>query len=186
MPSLFHNLDKMNQICFKKKSLIFLFESKNMPKYKQRVSVPTDFVGAMIESNLTEGHNVGVFVSNPADYRIKPKAPFVILFYRALLSVIIEKKLTTTDLKVILTVLDFVKQGNVVSLTHQDVAIQAKLVRQQVTNSLRKLVDAEVLIKSKGGSLFLNPNLISKENLKDMKATEAYQIASDKKLAVAF
>lgn len=157
-----------------------------MPKYKKDASIPTQHIGSMIEHDQNLGQSVSVFVSDPTEYRVKPREPFVLLFYKSLLSVIIQKKLTTTDLKTILTVLDFVSQGNVVNLTHKDVATKAGLVRQQVTASLRKLVDAEILIKSDGGSLFLNPNLIAKENLKDMKATEAYKIAATKTPARAF
>jgi hypothetical protein len=107
-----------------------------MGKYKKEADVPTSVVGSMMETSMEQGQSVAVVIHDPKDFRIKPNEPFVILFYRSLLSVIVDKKLTTTDLKVILTVLDFVSQGNVVSLTHQDVADKAKLVRQQVTNSL--------------------------------------------------
>ena len=179
-------LDKAQQICFKKKSNKFLFERKSMPKFKKSASIPTQHASDFIDHEQTNGQTVSLYVSDPAEYRVKPKEPFVLLFYRSLLSVIVDKKLTTTDLKVILTVLDFVSQGNVVSLTHQDVANKAKLVRQQVTNSLRKLVGAEILLKSEGGSLLLNPNLIAKENLKEMKATEAYQLAARKTPKLAF
>jgi Firmicute plasmid replication protein (RepL) len=157
-----------------------------MGKYKKETTVPTSLVGAMMDSNMEQGQSVAVVIHDPKDFRIKPNEPFVILFYRSLLSVIVDKKLTTTDLKVILTVLDFVSQGNVVSLTHQDVADKAKLVRQQVTNSLSKLVNAGVLVKSEGGSLFLNPHLIAKENLKEIKGTEAYKVGAKKSQKFAF
>lgn len=157
-----------------------------MPRFKKDVSIPTRHASNFIDNQQNMGQNVSLFVSDPTAYRVKPKEPFVLLFYRSLLTVIVEKKLTTTDLKVILTVLDFVSQGNVVSLTHQDVATKAKLVRQQVTNSLKKLACAEILLKSEGGSLFLNPNLIAKENLKEMKATEAYKLAAHKTPKLAF
>ncbi|MDI9331549.1 MAG: replication/maintenance protein RepL [Alphaproteobacteria bacterium] len=179
-------LDKAQRICFKKKSNTFHFERKFMSKFKKSASVPTEHASSFIDNEQSNGQTVSLYVSDPSEYRVKPKEPFVLLFYRSLLSVIVDKKLTTTDLKVILTVLDFVSQGNVVSLTHQDVANKAKLVRQQVTNSLRKLVGAEILLKTEGGSLLLNPNLIAKENLKEMKATEAYKLAAHKTPKLAF
>lgn len=157
-----------------------------MGRYKKGGQCPTDLAGSMIEDSMAQGQSVAVVIHDPKDFRIKPNEPFVILFYRSLLSVIVDKKLTTTDLKVILTVLDFVSQGNVVSLTHQDVAMKAKLVRQQVTNSLGKLVNAGVLVKSDSGSLFLNPHLIAKENLKEIKGTEAYKVGGKKTKQLAF
>jgi len=157
-----------------------------MPKAKKSTEVPTQFASDMIQAEQDHGNRVSVYVSDPSDYRIKPREPFVMLFYKSLLSVIIEKNLTTTDLKTILAVLDFVSFGNVVSLTHQDVAKKSGLVRQQVTRSLHKLVIAEVLLKSDGGSLFLNPHLIAKENLKDMKGTEAYVLGKEKTKKLSF
>jgi hypothetical protein len=48
------------------------------------------------------------------------------------------------------------------------------------------LVNAGVLVKSEGGSLFLNPHLIAKENLKEIKGTEAYKVGAKKSQKLAF
>ncbi len=138
----------------------------------EKAIIPVGFASEFIEEKINFGESVAIL--SGAKKKAKTNEPFAIVFYRALLEKITELKLSNTDLKTLLAILDFVSAGNVVSLTHEDVAKKAKINRPQATNSIKKLLKAELLMKNESGSLFLNPLFISKTNLEAMKKSEAY------------
>lgn len=127
----------------------------------------------VIQKEASNTDNISVFIGKGT---LKTTQPFAILFYRSLLNGLILSKLTLTDVKVLLVVLDFVSTGNVIHLTHQEVADRLSILRQQVSKSFKNLLEAEVLVESASKSLFLNPTLISKESLRSAKETEGYAI----------
>lgn len=110
----------------------------------------------------------------------KTKEPFVILFYQTFIRLIVNEKLTLTDLKVMLTILDFVSVGNVVHLTHQDIAEKMEIKRPQVSKAIKNLLTANLLIQSPNKSLFVNPTIMCKESLRSAKESQAYQLAASK------
>ena len=110
----------------------------------------------------------------------KTNEPFVILFYQSFIRLVVNQQLTLTDLKVMLAILDFVSLGNVVHLTHQEIAERIEIHRPQVSRSIQRLLAAELLIQSPAGSLFVNPTIMSKESLRSVKESTAYQIVADR------
>ena len=60
----------------------------------------------------------------------KTNEPFVILFYQSFIRLVVNQQLTLTDLKVMLAILDFVSLGNVVHLTHQEIAERIEILRR--------------------------------------------------------
>jgi hypothetical protein len=110
----------------------------------------------------------------------KTNEPFVILFYQSFIRLVVNQQLAVTDLKVMLGILDFVSRGNIVHLTHQEIAEHVQLQRPQVSKSIKRLLAAELLIQSTAGSLFVNPTIMSKESLRSVKESTAYQIVADR------
>jgi hypothetical protein len=124
-------------------------------------------------SGDTNNKDINVFIGKGT---LRTNEPFVILFYKSLLDGLLTSALTLTDIKVLLCVLDFVSVGNVVHLTHEEVAQAINIKRQQVSKSFKTLIAHEFLIKSGKKSLFLNPTVVSKESLREAKESEAYRL----------
>lgn len=143
---------------------------------KQRTTVDN------VKQAVSQVKNIGdkevtVFVGKGT---AKTNEPFVILFYQSFIRLVVNQQLTLTDLKVMLGILDFVSLGNIVHLTHQENAERIQVHRPQVSRSIQRLLAAELLIQSTAGSLFVNPTIMSKESLRSVKESTAYQIVADR------
>lgn len=137
-----------------------------------------EVVGEQLEKQKKEGHGnqeVKVIVGKRAT--AKTKAPYAILFYKNLLNYLLNGRVSNTDIKVILCILDFVGKGNVVSLVHAEIGGILGMKRQQVSRSIKNLTECDFLLKSEKGSLFINPKLMVRENLHDIKESFAYEVA---------
>ena len=99
------------------------------------------------------------------------------MFYKNLLNYLLNGRVSNTDIKVILCILDFVGKGNVVSLVHAEIGGILGMKRQQVSRSIKNLTECDFLLKSEKGSLFINPKLMVRENLHDIKESFAYEVA---------
>lgn len=129
----------------------------------------------IIEAEASNKDNISVFIGKGT---LKTTQPFAILFYKALLDGLMISKLTLTDVKVLMSILDFVSAGNVIHLTHQEIATRLNIKRQQVSKSFMNLLASEFLIQSGNKSLFLNPTIICKESLRSVKESTSYSIVA--------
>lgn len=130
-------------------------------------------VSDLIES-MDENHSLNIFKSKN---RVKPNEPFAIVFPRSI-RMTLEDNITITDLKVLLTVMEFVSYGNVINLTQQTIANEANLTKQQVSRSFKTLENKGYFYTSKD-SLFLNPNFVCKGDLSKMKKSDAYKVVRE-------
>lgn len=104
---------------------------------------------------------------------IKAKNPFVIMFidnYDILLDICGKE-----ELKIVNYLMKVMNYGNLISISNKDIAEQTKINPANVSRALRKLRDKKVISKTKNGSMFINPHIFSKGNLKDIKAMETYE-----------
>ena len=131
-----------------------------------------DFLGG---ENL-ENKNITVFVGKGT---MKTNSDFVIMFYQNVLSDILASKLTLTDVKVLLGVLNHVGRGNVVNLTQNQIASEVGLTQPQVSKSWKKLISSNIFLQNEHGSVFLNPLYIAKQSLRSVKKSEAYDLAKN-------
>ena len=121
---------------------------------------------------LDENANLNIIKSK---MKAKPNNEFIMMFNKGLLETAIKHRLTTTDYKVLLAVLNYVSYGNVINLTQQTIADDLEITRPQVNVSYGKLIKAKIFYKEKG-SLFLNPNYLVKGDLYKSRQSEAYKI----------
>lgn len=132
-----------------------------------------DILNHMDKKTLVDT-NVTVFIGKGT---AKVNASFAILFYESLLEKVIKNELSATDIKVLLCILKYVYKGNVVAISHQEIATELSIQRQQVSRAYGRLIKSELLLLSQSGSIFLNPQIVAKEALKKMKQTPAYKMA---------
>lgn len=110
--------------------------------------------------------------------KAKPKDGFVMMFDKNLSNLLDESNITIGDIRVLLSICYYVNWGNLINLTHQTVADDLGMVRQQVSRSFKKLENAGVIFKEKG-SLFLNPNYLVKGDLYKAKDSKAYTLTKN-------
>jgi Firmicute plasmid replication protein (RepL) len=147
----------------------------DLSKKSSRTKTKLDTLQKTIKTALagdSGNKDINVFIGKST---LRTNEPFVILFYKALLNGLMTSAITLTDMKVLLCVLDFVSMGNVIHLTHDEVAQELNIKRQQVSKSFKTLIEHEFLIKSGKKSLFLNPTVITKESLREAKESKAYK-----------
>ena len=118
--------------------------------------------------------NITIFVGKGT---LKANDPFVILFYKNVLHHVLKANLTMTDIKIMLTVLDYVSRGNVVNLSQTEIAHVLNMKKQQVSRSWKNLIRAEIFLTNECGSVYLNPDYMAKQSLKSMKDSTAYSLA---------
>lgn len=135
-----------------------------------------DDLDAILKSTK-EKKQVTVFVGKGT---MKVNSPFAILFYESLLDIFIEQNLSKTDIRVILTILKHISKGNVLSLTQKYISTQAKLTPAQVSISYAKLIKCGLILEGEESSLFINPQIIVKESLRDASQSPAYRMAKSK------
>jgi CRP-like cAMP-binding protein len=133
----------------------------------------SDILNNMSQKTLGDT-NVAVFIGKGT---AKVNSSFAILFYESLLDRVITNELSATDIKVLLCILKYVYKGNVVNISQQEIAADLFIKRQQVSRAYGRLIKSELLLVSAKGSIFLNPQVVAKEALKNMKKTPAYQMA---------
>ncbi|WKL15988.1 replication/maintenance protein RepL [Comamonas testosteroni] len=130
-----------------------------------------DELGELVDG-MKDGENINVFKGKK---KANIKDEFIMVFNKNLLSSVIKYKLTATDISVLLQVIQYVSYGNVINLTHQNIAEDLEIKRQQVSRSFKKLKDAEIFIDGIKGSLFLNPQYLVKGDLLKATESEAYK-----------
>jgi biotin operon repressor len=121
-----------------------------------------------------ESPRITVFIGKNT---LKTKAQFAIFFYESFLKTITEYDLGKTDIKVLMAVLIYLSRGNVVSLTQATIATHLDITQAQVSKSFKSLKIAGLLLEDDNNSLFLNPQILAKENLRETKGSQAYRIA---------
>ena len=127
----------------------------------------TDLVDGM-----QDGENINIFKGRK---KANIKEEFVMVFNKTITNALLTKKLTIVDLTVMFKVIEYVSYGNVINLTHQNIADDLDIKRQQVSRSFKKLKDAQIFIEGKKGSLFLNPQYLVKGDLYKATESEAYK-----------
>ena len=127
-----------------------------------------------MDKKTLEDTHVTVFIGKGT---AKVKSSFAILFHESLLEKMVTSELSITDIKVLLCILKYVYKGNVVNISQSEIAEDLTIQRQQVSRAYGRLTKSGLLITSKSGSIFLNPQIVAKEALKNMKQTPAYKMA---------
>lgn len=122
--------------------------------------------------DMQDGENINVFKGRK---KANTKEGFIMAFHTSLKNNFIKHSLSGTDIIVLFQVIEYVSFGNVINLTHQNIADDLGIKRQQVCRSFKKLKEAEIFIEGKKGSLFLNPQYLVKGDLFKATESEAYK-----------
>lgn len=101
----------------------------------------------------------------------KPKEPYALVFIASLMVVLIENKLSRTDILVLLGYAQLMEYGNHISISQKDVASITGLMQPNVARSLKKLKEIGLIYSTKEApnSLYVNPRFIAKGDLKQFK-----------------
>ena len=127
---------------------------------------------------MKDGENLNVFKGRK---KANTKEGFIMAFHSSLKSNFIKNKLTATDIIILFQVIEYVSYGNLINLTHQNVADDLDITRPQVSKGFKKLRDSGIFIEGKKGSLFLNPQYLVKGDLFKATESEAYKIVKNQK-----
>jgi hypothetical protein len=93
--------------------------------------------------------------------------PFVLLFYESLSELVLDDRLTMTDMKVMLGVCGLARFGNLVLMSQGGLAAALGLGKSAVSRSIKKLTDEAILLRTSLG-LFINPTLVVKGGLSNI------------------
>ncbi len=117
-----------------------------------------------IENGLNSIDNAVVIV---AGKRESVSEPFVIMFYEALNTIIQANKINMTDIRVLLGICGVTRFGNCISMSQMGLAEALGINKSNISKSIKKLIEHNVLIQSRLG-LFINPSLIIKGKLNEV------------------
>jgi hypothetical protein len=110
--------------------------------------------------------NINIMV---AAQRERVDKGFVMIFQDAMQDLVMEKKLTMTDIRVMLSICSIAQYGNLVSLNQNGLAEMLKMNKSMISLSIKKLIELNLLLKTKLG-LFLNPSLVIKGRIDKIPA----------------
>lgn len=112
----------------------------------------------------TKGKEVNIYASPP---KAQTSSGFVLFFYEAISELILNSKLGFAEVKVILAICKIAEFGNLISLNQSKLASLLGVDKGNLSRSIKKLIKANVLMKSDLG-LFFNPCLIVKGRLNNV------------------
>lgn len=119
-------------------------------------------------ANAMEDAKAAIFIGRR---RIKPINQFVLLFYENLREIIEEFDLNTTNLRVLLVLIEKMEFGNLVQLNQSALAKELGMQRQNLHRAFKKLKEVGLLLEV-DSSLYINPHVIAKGSLLDQKLDE--------------
>jgi len=125
-------------------------------------------------SKKREKGDVNVIVGRE-QYKLKTKNEFVILFYEALDTLLDTYKLSTMDLRVIICLLRKAKYGNLLSYSQSSIAKELNTKQPNISRSLKKLRECNILIKTEDNEEYLDPQVLTKGNLAKQQRRENHQ-----------
>lgn len=137
---------------------------------------PVRDVSEVVDAEIFKhpGHEVNVFTAPP---RVKPKSPFALLFFQTLTYYLMRDELGIVEVKILFKLLELTDSENIiVNLSQRDLAEQIGVVQSSVSRSMKKLYAIKFLLKTPGGSVVINPQLMTRTNLRKAKETDAYSL----------
>lgn len=129
----------------------------------------------LLEFNEEDLQDKKVSVHIHEQEKIKVKNQFVLLFVENLQSLLINDKITTSELKVLLCIVQYSSYQNVFKITQTTIANAVKMKRSNVSVIMKKLRDKQLLLEDPTGLEYVNPYLFLKGSIKELKATERFK-----------
>jgi hypothetical protein len=96
-----------------------------------------------------------------AGKRLQVNTEFVMLFYQAIGKLIDQKRVTLSDVRVLIGICEIAKFGNLISLNQTALANHLGMKKSNMSKCISKLSAENILIKADFG-LFINPTIIVK------------------------
>jgi predicted transcriptional regulator len=110
-------------------------------------------------------------------FKIEARNNFVICFYNDFYNIIKKYNIQQKELLTLLLILKYAEFGNQVNITQKTIADELGTHKSNVSRYFKNLEASGILIKNKG-SIFINPQVLSKGSLKLMTDNaELFQIA---------
>lgn len=107
--------------------------------------------------------------------KVKVKNHFVLLFVENLQSLLVNEKLTTSELKVLLTIVKYSSYQNVFKITQKTIANDLGIDQAIISRTLKKLRTKQLILQDSDGTEYVNPYLFLKGSIKEFKATDRFQ-----------
>lgn len=123
-------------------------------------------LGSMMEQAKIDSVNIIVAKEN---HNLKPNIGFVMSFPKVTRTVIDNFKLTMSEYKTLLVIVEFMEYQNLMNLTQQTVAKELGISKQAVSKHFKKFFDTGIIFKDSEGSIWVNPAIFSKGKLRDVR-----------------
>lgn len=120
----------------------------------------TDELAGIVQRELEKKSTdrpLNVFIAG--DHKVRLDADYLLLFAGNFADVALSSMLTGRDYQVIMVYLSAMAYGNLLELPQVAIAERLGVSKQSVSRSVRKLVDAGILLRSNNGALYFNLNL---------------------------
>jgi predicted transcriptional regulator len=132
----------------------------------------TEKLTNLVEEAKEDNLQVNIFSKKRT---IKPSQDFVMVFHSNFYDLVDEFKLANNDLKVLLTIFNYLSFGNVINLTLKTIEKKTGIDKANISRIIKKLETAKILYRDKEKSLFLNPMYIVKGSLSSVKDSDIYR-----------
>jgi hypothetical protein len=96
-----------------------------------------------------------------AGKKLQVNTEFVMLFYESVGDLIDRKKVTLSDVRVLIAICQIARFGNLISLNQSTLAAKIGMKKQNLSKCIIKLCAENILLKTDFG-LYLNPSIIVK------------------------
>lgn len=129
-----------------------------MSEYKNAVGALSD-VAEKLQDQMDQKESVAnVFISKN---KMQTLNEYVFLFCENLDNIIQHYKLNTTEIRIVLKILNYMRFGNLISLSITSLANDLNLNKSNVSRAMKKLKSTELIVEM-NGNLFFNPHVACK------------------------
>lgn len=107
--------------------------------------------------------------------KIKVKDQFVLTFVGNLQNLLVHEKLTTSELKVLLTIVQYSSFQNVFKITQKTISNDLNISEAMVSKTMKKLREKQLILEDSTGVEYVNPYLFLKGKITEFKASERFK-----------
>lgn len=116
-------------------------------------------VAEKLQTHMDKKESVAnVFISKN---KMQTLNEYVFLFYENLDNIIKHYKLNTTEIRIVLKIINYMRFGNLISLSITSLAKDLDMNKGNVSRALKKMKSTELIVE-RDGNLFFNPHIACK------------------------
>lgn len=131
------------------------------------------------KNNKTNQEQINVFVTKDKR-KIKPLNEFVILFISSFRQIIEKYNLTGKEIKILLCLIEKMKIGNQLVISQIGIAKELNEKQPNISRAFKKFFECGLLVKDEFGNIFINSQIITKQNLEQTQKSDVNTLSTKK------